>query len=295
MGKLELIYRAGSASPEEGDFTLVVTFSKVWCFKRFWENFRKLRIPMDICHLLIYDNSDIKRLGKLLVDVGMELSKGFKSVWVYKSWRRGSGQFAWEKHTPWIGSKTKYIYLMQRDIVELVKTDIYVQFEDDTLPPRNAVPRLLKIIESKEDCGIATAIETGRKNTIEPVGLGVHSLVEKKGDFIVKRISCDPNTKGIVEVQACGFYCFATLRHVFARAVADCDKVKSKLPRWGLDTWITNKILEYGYKIYADFSLWCKHMQLAQGSIYYYSKKDARQDCYVWVPELKGYAYYIKK
>lgn len=285
-----LINNILKSDPDQG-FTLVLTFSRAWCVKPFFENLDKQKFDRSNCHLLLYDNTDNCLLKEILKDALEQRRESFKSVRLYKSFRQGGKQLFTEENGKFEESKIIPIWEMQKDIINFITTDHFVQIEDDTLPiSPHTISKLLKLV-SKKDVGVATAVETGRSPILKPVGVGVHQLVKRKGDKILKRVSFPPNTKGIKKAQATGFYCFAAKSEVWENALLNMPTDISKIPRWGLDTLLTNNVVKLGYTLLADFSLWCYHMQLIAGKIFKYSKKHAYQDVYEWDPQARKYNY----
>jgi hypothetical protein len=271
-------------------FTLVLCFSRAWCVKPFFDAFQKLQFDKQNCHLLLFDNTDNKLLQDLLLPLAETFAKDFLSVRYYKSFRQGGYVFRFEKNDNFFKSKIYPIAQMQFDIADLVTTKTFVQLEDDEIPTNpKTIPRLLELLKRK-NVGIATGVSTARNPELKKVGIGVHKAVEVDGYRIIKRVNFDPNTKGVKEAQATGFYCFATYLNLWHSALSHVKKTKSRLPHWGFDTYVTNWIYRQGYKILADFSLWCDHIQVVGGKIYRFNAKDAVAEAYVYVPELKAYA-----
>jgi hypothetical protein len=61
-------------------------------------------------------------------------------------------------------------------------------------------------------------------------------------------------------------------------------------PRFALDNFHTNNIKLMGYDILADFSLWCRHMQLSVGHIIEWGKEHAIPMVDVYIPRFDSYA-----
>jgi len=272
-------------------FTLVICFSRRWCVAPFFDRFKKLKFDRAKCHLLIFDNTDNVLLEQELIDAVAPLRKEFLSLRYYKTYRQGGYVVRGEPNNDFYKSKIFPISQMQFDIPKLVHTKTFVQLEDDELPQNpNTITRLLYLLSLK-NVGLATGVSSARNPDLKPVGMGVHQVVEMQGDRIIKRICCSPDTKGVVEVQATGFYCFATYRDLWIKCLNDSKKSVSGLPHWAFDTWVTHRIIKRKLKILADFSLWCDHLQIIPKGVYFFNKKDAKLDVYVYVPDLNVYAY----
>ena len=271
-------------------FTLVVTFSRDVYVHNFFAAFNRLRIPLSECHLLVIDNTDIAPLCEHLKEKLRAYVGAFKSVRLYKTFRKVGGDVITAGDTGYHNSKLPMIYSMHKDMLKLINTDKFVLMEDDTLVPPNAVVKLLQMLERYPRCGIATAIETGRSDIPwQPTRLGVH-YVEREGNRMLARFSPSPHLRGIHSVDCCGWYCCASYKSVWALGLQGMDAYVSKIPRFALDGFHTHNIKLAGWDILADFSLWCAHMQVSQGSFIFWGKKQAVPQLDVWMPRFRDYA-----
>jgi len=291
---LRLIYSEGKPIEHEGDFSLVLCFSRKWCVHNFFVFFNKLRMPIDNCHLIIYDNTDDEQLKKMLIERIMIYKDIFRSLSYWKSYRRPNVVSAldeiWKGQVDITKSKLPVIYQMHLDIVDIIPTQRFIIMEDDTLVPKYAVEKLLKTLDKYPRCGVACAIETGRGTNINrPTRLGVH-IIKRQGNRIIERLSLPPNLKGKILVDGCGWYCTASYRDLWKKSLLDMKKYFKDIPRFGMDNLHTNNIKQMGYDIIADFSLWCKHMDLDCGKILFWDKSKAVPMLDVWLPEYKTYA-----
>jgi len=286
-----LIDNINAGNCEKG-YTLILCFSRVGCVQPFFERFKKLKFNKKKCHLLVFDNTDDALLSKALLPYATSFVCDFISVRYYKTYRKGGCVLRGERNDDFYKSKIWDISEMQHDIISLITTDVFVQLEDDELPQNPyTIPRLLKLLK-QPGVHLSTGVSSARNPELLPVGMGVHQIVERDGDRIIKRICCSPKTKGIVEVQGTGFYCFAAYSNFWLSALDDARNVASGLPHWAFDTWVTNQITKNGGKILADFSCWCDHVQLLHEGPYLFNQKCAVLDCYVYVPELDIYVYW---
>ncbi len=275
-------------------FTLVVCFSRNWCVGPFFKAFNKLRIDLDKCHLLIFDNTDnvlLENSLKRKVDIYKDI---FYTTRLYKSWRKGGDQRMGAEDRGFHYSKLPYIYAMHLDFLKMITTDKFVLLEDDTLPPPMAVHKLLQHLEKNPDVGVATAIATGRSPfKFVKTRLGVH-YIKRKGNKILERITPRPYLEKAriktFSVDACGWYCCASYKHLWELGFKGMDKFLSEIPRFALDNFHTNNIKRAGWDILADFSLQCKHMNLSGGRILYWTIKQAVPMLDIWIPKYKTYA-----
>jgi len=273
----------------DAGFTLLVCFSRRWCVHNFFTHFNKLKIPLERCHLLIFDNSDNILLTNELKK-RIELYKdAFYTTRLYKSFRTGGSLRSLQLKGTYQKSKLPKIYAMHRDFLRLIKTDVFVMLEDDTLVPPNCVIRMLKLLKEDDTVGIVTGIETGRSTAKHvPTRLGVHYIL-KKGDFLLERLTPRPNLRGVIEVDACGWYCCASYVKLWKKGFKGMSKYLRTMPRFALDNYQTSNIHDLGYKILADFNIQCTHMNIAQDKIIMWTRKDAVAMVDVWVPKYNNY------
>jgi len=288
--KADYIFNNMKNKDKKKGFTLVMTFSRRWCIHNFFATFMKMDLDMKNIHLLIFDNTDNALIEKDLMYWVEALKEAFLSTRLWKSYSRGVDRLIIDADIGFKGSKLPFIYKMQEDIIKLVHTDVFVQLEDDTLAPPKAVTKLVKILKTHKNCGVATAIETGRsQDPWAKTRLGVH-YIKMKGHMLIERLSLSPHHKGHVKVEGCGFYCFATYTNIWREAFKKMPADMDNIPRFAMDNIFTNKIYQMGFDIIADFSLWCAHMNIAQTIIIFWGKKQAIKMADLWIPKYKTYA-----
>ncbi|GAI59706.1 unnamed protein product, partial [marine sediment metagenome] len=186
--------------------TLVLTCSKMTLLPFFFEGLKKMDLPRENMHLLIYDNTnDPYFLGKLrdeIDDLLCPKCKQFKSVRLYKSYVRPRASITGSGNEKFSASKISNIWRMWKKIHDIIYTDTFFQLEDDTICPPDAFKRLYKLLMDDSKVGFVTAIETGR-NALPyiPVRVGVHKIIMKK-DRLIKRESFSPNTTGIQKIDS---------------------------------------------------------------------------------------------
>ena len=272
------------------DFTLVLGFSRRWCIKPFFEAFNELKIPMDRCHLLVYCNKDSGILIDQLKKRTEVYLDAFKSVRMYCSYRRSIGTMKIKDTDPAHRGKLPFIYAMYTDVLKMVDTTVMVVMEDDSPPPPNAIMRLLMHMKAYNNKVFVTGIETNRgPHENIKTRLGVH-YIKREGNRILERVSLDPNTKGVVPVDACGWYCCATTPKIWAAGFKGLDEYFANIPRFALDMFHTNNIKNMDIPVIADFEIWCYHMEPRTDKILYWGKKQAVPMMDIWIPEYNVYA-----
>jgi len=288
--KGELVFSAGSCRYRKGDFTLFICFSRRWCFSRFFENFEEMTMDLDRCHLVLLDNSDDEKLEELLLGRAGSYEGSFKSVRVWKSWRLYSRPLQTAKNITWENSQLAPIHGMHRDAMSLCGTDVFVMIEDDTLPPPDAVPRLLSMLYDNPRCGFATGVQAMRQSSVfTPSYMGVY-YVEREGDELREWLSPSPHLRGVHAVDGSGWYCFASYRLVFERALDRLAEASGSTKHFAADVMQVNNIKRDGFGVLADFSMWCGHYSVMDGVGYVWGRKNCRPTLCVWVPKWRTYA-----
>ena len=274
--------------------TLVITFSRLIFVEMFFKSLENMKLPRKDMHLLIYDNSVDPILASALEQKCYGLMHEFKSVRLYKSNLKGRGNIMGSGNEDFSQSKLYNIFHMWKKIYVtnggMIYTDTFFQLEDDTIAPPNSFNVLYPTLLKSSKTAMVTGIETGRSPVPWiAVGLGVHKL-KMKGLFCLERHSLNPNTKGIVEVDGCGVYCFVARTKPFQSGFKNYDPVKLNVPFFGLDNIMTWNIKKHGYKIFADFSIWCSHLNASSARIIAFSKEQAIEMFSVWLPKCNNYA-----
>lgn len=273
--------------------TLICTFSRVVFAPIFFKMLNDMDLPRKNIHLLVYDNTQDIILKETLEKELIKIKADFLSVRLYKSYLKGRGNIRGSGNEQFRNSKLYNIWHMWKRLFivngGLVYTPTFFQLEDDTIAPPNAFKVLFKTLFKNDDVAMVTAIETGRANVPWiPVGLGVHRM-KMKGLFCLERRTLNPDTKGIVEIDGSGVYCFAARTDAYKTGFDGYNPVKLNVPFFGLDNIFVWNIKKHGYKILADFSLWCSHLEASAGRIIAFSKDQAIEMLSFWVPKANNY------
>jgi hypothetical protein len=171
----------------------------------------------------------------------------------------------------------------------MIKTSTFFLLEDDTICPPDAFKRLYGKLMSSRHIGFVTGIETGRFATPWiPVRLGVHK-VKMRGLKVLERHSLNPNTKGIVPIDAAGVYCFAARTKAYLSGFEGYDPASLKIPFFALDNVLVWNMKQHGWRVLADFNVWCTHLQAGPGRIIAFGKEQAAEMIDLWSPKYRCY------
>ena len=274
--------------------TLAVTFSRLIFSDIFFNALAKMDLPRKDMHLLIYDNSVDPSLATSLAEHVHKLTPEYKSVRLFKSYLKGRGNIRGSGNDVFKTSKLWNIWHMWKKLFVtnggMIHTPTFFLLEDDTIAPPDAFPKLYKTLMKDKKTAFVTGISTGRAPAPwVPVGLGVHHM-KMKGLFCLERHSLNPNTKGIVEVDGSGVYCFVARTEAYKKGFIGYDPIKLNVPFFALDNIMIYNLKTKGYKILADFSIWVSHLQASAARIISFGKNQAVEMYTIWLPQINNYA-----
>jgi len=278
----QMVYSKGNGDVQKHDFTLIICFSRMWCFQKFFESFEKMKIPMGKCHLLIFDNSNNKSLRDALLDRAKAYSGSFKSVRLYKSWRLYQRPLLTAKTITWKDSQNGPILGMHLDSLRLCKTEKFVMIEDDTTCPVGAVPRLLDALEKNPKCGMVTGIQAMRQSAAYMVSYPAVYYVTKKGGRIVESVTLSPYLRGLHQIDGTGWYCFASYKKIFMQATRKIMKLDDRTRNFAVDVMHVSYIRDAGYDVLADFGVWTGHFMLDGKSMFTWGKELCKPMLSTW-------------
>lgn len=275
-------------------FTLVFLFSKQYCVHPFFVALSKMQIPLDDCHLLIYDNTDKATLGEMLHEIAEDLIDTFYTVRLFKSYRQGSRSTRIDPQRKFMKTKLPFIYAAYRDIGRKVTTSHFINIEDDTICPPHTIMRLLSHLNEYGDDLFVSAIETNRgPDWSLKVRLGVH-YIHREENLMLQRVSLSPECKGLKEVDATGHYCFITSKKLWKEGFRGMSKYLNEIPHFALDMFHTNNIKLKGYPVIADFDIQCFHIHPTPKKLLWWSSKKAIAKLDYYIPQYKTWAQAIE-
>jgi hypothetical protein len=275
-------------------FTLNLLFSRMQCVTPFFNAFSKMRIPLDDCHLIIFDNTDKAPLGEMLKEIAEDLKDRFYTVRCIKTYREGAKVLQTDPNPVFKRTKLPPIYAAYRQLTRLVTTKHFINIEDDTICPPHTVMRLLSHLNKYGEDIFVSGIEPDRgPDWSSKVRLGVH-YIHRMGNLMLQRVSLSPKCKGVKEVDATGHYCFITSKKVWKDGWKDMDKYVNEIPLFALDMFHTNNIKNKGFPLLADFRIQCFHIHPTPEKTLYWSYKKAVSKMDYYIPQYKIWAQAIE-
>ena len=283
------MYEKAKAYMMDHQVDLFVTFSRRAMVKPFFPNLLNIDLPSKNINLFIYNNTEMDLLHKDLQKWAEICKDYFGRVELYKSGRRIGTTLMGMPNEDFEKSKLRPIWEMWLDIKNRISTDIFMIIEDDTLVPRNAFWKLLEDLLTLDKAGFVTGIETGRTAfEWSSVRLGIHKM-SVKNNHILKRVSLDPNLEGIHKIDASGVYCFVAYKKAYEKGFVGMEKYVYKTPFFGMDNILTYNIKKEGYELYADFDVWCEHIQMGGSNLISFGKETCEIMADIWIPEFNNY------
>lgn len=286
----KFVYEEQRLEPKSDHFTLVFAFSRAWCVWPIFDSLNKMQIPLDKCHLLIYCNQNNKILEDSLMQK-LEIYKGvFASMRLYCSYRRGGQIIKGMVGTKWQDSKLVPILAMYMDLSKLIKTEVFINIEDDTICPPETVLKLLETMKEYDNKVFVTGIESSRDaDRKKKVQLGIYFLKIKDGR-IVEKCSLSPKRYNKVKIDACGHYCFATTKKIWDLGFKDNDVNPDYVKHFAIDVFHTLRLKELGIPIIADFSIRCAHIHPDPKGIMYWRPSKAVPMLDYWIEKYQKWA-----
>jgi len=271
-------------------FTLSFLFSKQFCVTPFFNALAKMRIPLDNCHLIIFDNTDKKPLGEMLYEIALDLKDRFYSLRFYKSYRQGSQQILVHSKKSNKVSKIPFIMAAYKDIVRMVTTNQFIHIEDDTICPPHTILRLLRDAEVYGSESFISGVEPNRITMpFEKTRLGVHYFHVKK-NTLLQRVSLSPKCQGVKKVDAAGHYCFITSKKTFRRGMFKMPVFRNNPFTVTFDGYHTYNLTRNNIPVYADFNIKCFHIHPTPEKTVYTAPDQANSQLDCYIPEYDTWA-----
>jgi len=259
----------------------------VW---QIFDSLNKMEIPLDKCHLLIYCNQD----NKILIDSLLQKMKTYEGVFasmrLYCSYREGGKCLKGMKNVGWEDTKLVPIMEMYMNYTKLIKTEVFINIEDDTYCPPETIIKLLETMEEYGNKAFVTGIESSRDSDPDKqVCLGVYWL-KWKDDMIVEKCALSPKRYNKVRVHACGHYCFATTKEIWDLGFKDNVLYHEYVMHFAIDVHHTARLNNLGIPVIADFSIRCAHMHPDPKGVIFWRPSKAVPMLDYWIEKYNTWA-----
>lgn len=266
-------------------FTLSFLFSKQYCVTPFFDALSRMKIPLDYCHLIIFDNTDKSTLLTMLEDIANQLKDRFYSLRLYKSYRQGSQVLLTDTKNVNKPTKIPFIMAAYKDIVRMTTTKTFINIEDDTICPPHTIMRLLQDQEKLGSKTFISAVEPNRRTFPKEITrLGIHYFLVKD-NMMYQRVSLSPKCQGIKKVDATGHYCFITTKKVFKRGMSKMPEFINKPFSVTFDGLHTYNLTRNNIPVYADFNIKCFHIHPSPEKTIFTGPNDATTQIDYYIPE----------
>ena len=277
-------------------FTIVLKFSRDWCLDPFFKRFNSMKFDRGECNLIMINNTQDLFISIEFFRHLAEKINEFKTIQIIqtnqtKSFRNNilnSRGVPHPFHT-WSSQKS---FQMIKLIGDLVRDEIHIQLEDDTLPHVDTINLLLLHMKDPK-VSIAFGPVPHRERGFKVVGHNAYNLMKfDENGFLLARSNFPVYKIGVYECEAAGYCNIAFRKEPYKKAIQFIENLKVGIRGSGSDIYFTNSMKKSGGKILCDFSLWGEHMFQDNGKLKKNSVENTRQ--WDWVYNLKKRYYNIK-
>lgn len=134
------------------------------------------------------------------------------------------------------------------------KADFIVTVEDDTFPPKDAIVKLMKLLEKNENCAVGAWYPKKEKNR---QGVHIELIKGKRGAM--------PDDGKIHEAYTMAMGCSIYPIEMFMKISYPWFKTTPNLSQ---DSFFSQLARENGYKLLVDTSIKCKHIERGTGEVF---------------------------
>lgn len=259
-------------------FTIVVKFSRECFLKPFFENFNKLNFDASDCNLILINNTSNKTITGAFLSGWITKQDEFKSILIRQTNKptvdRYTSQNFKNVPMPFHTMSAYNSFQLIKHINELVRDDIHIQLEDDTLSHPDLIPKLLKIMEnSYVDC--ATSPTPHRQKGFKIVGHNAYEeLVFNDQGFLMSRKNTLVYKEEVLEIAGTGYCGVAFRKKAYERGIKEIENLNLRIIGSGSDIYFGRAMK----KTICDFSVWNEHMFVEDGKI----KKNTIKNTGIW-------------
>lgn len=134
------------------------------------------------------------------------------------------------------------------------KADFIVTVEDDTFPPKDAIVRLMKLLEENDNCAVGAWYPKKEENR---QGVHIELIKGKRGAM--------PDDGKVHEAYTMAMGCSIYPIEMFMKIPYPWFKTTSNLSQ---DSFFSQLARENGYKLLVDTSIKCKHIDRVTGKVF---------------------------
>ena len=203
--------------------TLVIKFSRKWCLIPFFDNFSKLKFPQERCSLLAINNSKFDLITGYMSSIASQLNEHFNDIHIVQTDADTIDRYHplnfKDVPLPFHTHTARRSFELQKLINSLVKTDLLIVFEDDTLSHPDLILKLLNLMED-DHVVCATSPTPHKQKGFKIVGHNAYNIMEFDKDGFLTRRSNHPIFKeGIKDCEATGYCGVAFRKDLYEKAI----------------------------------------------------------------------------
>jgi len=235
--KLETLCDSG----RKPKYSVFSPFTRPWMVEKWFDNFYKMDIDRGNSELILYVDTDDKAM---LSNITKRVKDQWAKVKVYFSGLKPPR----ETRDP--TRRSRHVLMRSTSQNLLGKTEYLLGLEDDTLPPKDAFPKLLRTIKSN-GIGFVQGTEMDRWG----IGcLGAFKLQWDGTQFIYAE-SLPYRDTGLMEIDGGGHYCFMMPTQLYK----DIPFMRPGGLLTNIDLYHIYRIKQKGFKVLTDYSIKCFH------------------------------------
>ena len=249
---------------EKVNYTFVSVISREYCLDKYFECVKELEMPRKKMHWLVYVDNDDEEMIERIRKFAEEEGKRFYSWRMFATMRKPVDDY---RRVERIRNNFKTILREIKD--PLIGTPYFFMLEDDTIPKdKRAFYKLDKYL--KDGVAMVSGVESNRG---DKKVLGIVKL-KWKGNRLLERHCLKPKKKGVEEVDATGWYCFVGRTDAFKE-----EYISSVAYTWAANDIIFGwKLRQAGWKILVNWSIWCSHLSLENGTVREIMPDEAKEE-----------------
>ena len=274
-------------------FTIAIKFSRSWCLDPFFKRFKELQFDRTDCNLILINNTSDFVLSVDMLEAISPEARFYKSLHFIQTnnphFTRYQSENRIKVPAPFPTWSSYYSFSMHKRIAKLLQDNIHIQLEDDTLPPVDAIQKLLKMIIDPEVAMSAIPCAQ-RESALTTVGHNSYEKITKdETGLLIYRLNTPVFREGVKEIVGTGYHCVAIKKDPFLKAIDYVEKLPFTFTGSGSDVYFTSFISETCGKILCDFSSWCDHLHNVNNHIISLTADNCKPWEHTWNPKKEAY------